>query len=102
MSGASADTLVLHADGGSRCPASILARDVLDVRALLAAANVDVTGGVSALRNYLSVVDQGNDAAINFDPTGHGGGSTIAVLQGLGGSVSGLGDLVTKGALRFT
>lgn len=38
--------------------------------------------------DYLTVVDQGADALLRFDPAGHGGGSTVVVLQGLGSTVT--------------
>ena len=74
--------------------------DVLDVRSLLATANIDLVGDVAALGNYLTVADQGADAVVSFDPTGHGGGSTIAVLQGLAGTVTGLESLLAHGAIQ--
>jgi hypothetical protein len=98
---ASADTLVLHASGVDQVSGFDPATDILDVSSLLTAANVDLNGDVAALSNYLTIADQGSDARVSFDPTGHGGGSTVAVLQGLGGVVTGLDTLVARGAIRI-
>ena len=76
--------------------------DALDLHSLLAAANIDLSGNLSALGNYLTVTDQGADALVSFDPSGHGGGGTVAVLHGLGASVGGLDALIAKGAIRMT
>jgi hypothetical protein len=56
---------------------------------------------MAALSRYLTVTDQGSDALISFDPAGHGGGTTIADLQGLGGIVTGSGQLFAQGAIRI-
>jgi hypothetical protein len=53
------------------------------------------------LGNYVTIVDQGANALVNFDPTGHGGGGTIAVLQGLGSTVTSLQTLITDNAIRI-
>jgi hypothetical protein len=65
---------------------------------LLAGTGIALTG---ALSGYLTIVDQSGAAVLNFDPTGHGGGSAVAVLHGLGGSVIGFGELVAQGAIRM-
>lgn len=75
--------------------------DVLDFSAVLSEAKIDLTGGIAALGNYVTIVDQGANALVNFDPTGHGGGSTVAVLQGLGNTVANLQTLVTDNAIRI-
>jgi hypothetical protein len=101
MAGASDDTLVLHSGGVDRVSGFDPSTDVLDVGSLLSEANVDLSGGITALVNYLGVTDQGANAVLSFDPTGHGGGSTIAVLAGLGNTVTGLNTLVADGAIRI-
>jgi hypothetical protein len=58
-------------------------------------------GSITALENYLTVTAQGANALLGFDPTGHGGGSTVAVLLGLGNTVSGLNTLIADGAIRI-
>jgi hypothetical protein len=68
---------------------------------LLTGTGLDLTGNVAALGDYLTVVDQGTDAVFRFDPTGHGGGSTVAVLQGLGGTITSLDTLTARGAVRI-
>ncbi len=74
--------------------------DALDLSALLSAANINLNGDITALEKYVAVTDQGRNATINFDPTGHGGGSPIAVLIGLGTTVTSLGSLISDGAIR--
>jgi hypothetical protein len=101
LAGTSGDTLVLHAGGVDQVSGFDPGSDVLDLRALLAQAKVDLNGDVAALSNYLTVADQGSDVRVGFDPTGHGGGGTVAVLQGLGGVVTGLDTLVARGAIRI-
>jgi hypothetical protein len=100
LSGASGDTLVLHASGVDQISGFDPATDVLDVGSLLAGTGLNLTGDIADLSRYLTVVDQGTNALLRFDPTGHGGGSTVAVLQGLGGTVTGLNTLVTQGAIK--
>jgi uncharacterized repeat protein (TIGR03803 family) len=99
LAGASADTLVLHAFGVDQVSGFDPGTDVLDVRSLLREANVDPHGDFAALSNYLTVRDQGADALLRFDPFGQGGGSTVAVLQGLGHSITSL-DMMTT-AIRI-
>ena len=101
LSGTSADTLVPHTNSLDQVSGFDPAKDVLDLRSMLSEANVDLTGDLPALSNYLTVVDQGSNALLNCDPTGHGGGSTVAVLQGLGATVTGLDSLSTLGAIRI-
>jgi len=76
--------------------------DVLDLRSLLSEANVNLNGSFAASGNYLTVTDQGTSAVLNFDPTGQGGGSAVAVLQGLGSTVTNLDTLIAQGALRVS
>jgi hypothetical protein len=76
--------------------------DVLDLGPLLSAANVTLSGNLAALSNYLTIADQGADAVVRFDPTGQGGGNAVAILQGLGSTVTTLDTLVAQGAIRIT
>jgi hypothetical protein len=100
LPGTSGDALVLRADSMDQVSGFSPGTDVLDVGALLATANVNLNGDLAGLANYLTVVDQGADAVLNFDPSGHGGGSAIAVLQGLGSSVTSVASLIDHGAIR--
>jgi hypothetical protein len=68
---------------------------------VLSEAGINLNGGLAALGNYVTIVDQGTNALVNFNPTGHGGGSTVAVLQGQGSTVTSLGALVADNAIRI-
>ena len=102
LSGTGADTLVLCANGIDQVSGFNPGSDVLDFSSLLSAANVDLKGNFANLESYVSVIDQGTQTLIDFDPTGLGGGSTVAVLQGLGSAVTGLDALIAQGAVRIT
>ena len=102
LPGASDDTLMLHTGGLDQVSGFNPSTDVLDFSAVLSAANINLNGNVAALGNYVTIADQGANALVNFDPTGHGGGSTVAVLQGLGSTVTGLGTLIADNAIRIT
>jgi hypothetical protein len=101
LSGSGADTLVLHTGGVDQISGFDPNTDILDLRTLLAGTGLHLTADVAALSNYLTVVEQGTDALLRFDPSGQSGGGTVAVLQGLGGSVTGLKSLIAHGALRI-
>ncbi len=101
LSGTSGDTLMLHTGGVDQLSGFDPGTDVLDFSAVLNEAGVDLTGGVAALGNYVTIADQGANAVVDFDPTGHGGGSAVAVLQGLGSTVTNLGGLIAQGAVRI-
>ena len=101
LTGASADTLILHANGVDQISGFDPTTDVLDLSSLLSETNVNLNGDISALSNYLTIADQGSDAFVNFDPSGQGGGSAVAVLQGLGNTVTNLSTLVEQGAVRI-
>ena len=101
LASASADALVLHASGVDQVSGFNPATDFLDVSSLLSEAHVNLND-IAALGSYLTVVDQGANALLRFDPTGHGGGSTVAVLHGLGSTVPSLNALVTSHAIRIT
>jgi hypothetical protein len=96
QAGASGETLMLHNDGVDQVSGFDPSSDVLDVHALLAGTGLALSGDVASLSGYLTVADQGGNALVGFDPTGHGGGSTVAVLQGLGSSVTGLSSLTVR------
>jgi hypothetical protein len=101
MTGVGADTLALHMGGVDLISGFDPSIDVLDLRTLLNEANVDLDGNTAVLGNFLAVVDQGADALVNFDPAGHSGGGTVAVLLGVGNAVTSLGGLVADGAVRI-
>jgi hypothetical protein len=93
LAGSTGDTLVLHAGGTDQITGFDSGTDVLDLRSLLSETSPNLTG-------YLTVVDRGADALLNFDASGLGGGTTVAVLQGLASTVTGLDALVVNGTLR--
>jgi hypothetical protein len=93
--------MVPHNGGTDQIAGFDPATDVLDLRSLLSEANVNLNGDVPALSHYLSIAGQGANVCVNFDPTGQGAGSTIAVLQGLANVVTGPGQLVAQGAIRI-
>jgi hypothetical protein len=101
MPGTSDDTLMLHTGGVDQVSGFSPSTDVLDFSSVLSEASINLNGNVAALGNYVTIADQGANALVNFDPTGHGGGGTIAVLQGLGSTVTSLGALVTDNAIRI-
>ena len=101
LAGTSNDSLVLHANSLATVSGFDPTTDVLDPRWLFAESNVDLTGGMATLANDVSVVDQGADALIRFDPTGQSGGGVIADLQGLGGIVTSLATLIAQGTIRI-
>jgi hypothetical protein len=100
LTGSGGDTLVLHEGGLDQVLGFDPATDVLDLRSLLADGNVDPHGNIAALSNYLTIADQGADARVGFDPAGHGSGSMVAVLRGLGGIATELDTLIARGAIR--
>jgi hypothetical protein len=101
LAGASMDTVVLHSDGVDQISGFDPVTDGLDLRLPLATANVDLGGNMAVLGNFVTVADRGSDAVVSFDPTGHGGGGTVAVLHGLGGT-GGLAALIAQNAVRVT
>lgn len=100
LTGASGDAVVLDLGGVDRIAGFDPATDVLDLRSLLSGTGLNLNAGATALGHYLTIVDQGPDALLRFDPAGHGGGATVAVLSGLGGTVTGLDTLLARGAVR--
>ena len=73
--------------------------DGLDVSSLLSEANVNLNGDVAGWGHYLSTTNQGGNALVDFDPAGQGGGGTVAVLQGFGSALTGMGQLLGAGAI---
>jgi hypothetical protein len=102
QAGTKGDSLMLHNGGVDQVSGFDPSTDVLDVHALLAGTGLALSGDVASLSGFLNVVDQSGDALVRFDPTGQGGGSTVAVLQGLGDSVTGLASLIAHGAVRMS
>ncbi len=100
LAGASADTAVLHFGGADEMTSFDPGTDVLDFSSLLSEANIDLNGSATALGNYVTIAVQGGNALINFDPTGHGRGGTVAVLQGLGSVVTGFNTLGAELTIR--
>jgi hypothetical protein len=98
---AEADTLVLHSGGVDQITGFNADTDILDFSALLSAANINLNGNIAGLTNYVTITDRGSDALVNFAPTGQGSSSTIAVLQGLGSSVTNLETLIARGTIRI-
>jgi hypothetical protein len=101
LPGATGDTLTLHGDGVVQVVGFDPTTDVLDLGTLFRDAGMD-PAQVGALADYVSVVDQGADAVLRFDPAGSGGGGPVAVLSGLGSTVTGLDQLAAMHALRVT
>jgi hypothetical protein len=101
MAGTVADTLVLHSGGLDQVSGFDLDTDVLDLRSLLTEAKIDLNGDAAVLAKYLTVTDLGSDALVNFDPANLSVGGTVAVLRGLGGTVTSVSSLLAHGALRI-
>ena len=78
------------------------AGDVPDLRTLIAGNNLDLATVSANIGDYLTVTDQGSNADLLFDPSGHGGGSVVAILDNLGSAITSLADLTNHGALKFT
>jgi hypothetical protein len=70
---------------------------VLDLAAVAAAAGVhpDMTN----IGNYFSTAASPGGTLLNFDPTGHGGGSALALLQGV---TTNMQALISDHALRLS
>jgi hypothetical protein len=100
--GAVGDTLVVHGGGVDQVSGFDPGTDMLDVGSLLAGSGLALTGDIASLSGYLTVADQAGDALVRFDPAGQGKGGTVAVLRGLGSSVTGLDSLIEHGAVRMS
>jgi len=57
---------------------------VLDLRSTLVGMGVDLIGHVAAMSNDSTIASQAAGALLRFDPTGDGGGATLAVSRGWG------------------
>jgi hypothetical protein len=101
IGGASADTLVMHTGGVDQVYGFNPTTDVLDLRSLLSEAGINLSGNIATLSNYLTITDQGADALFSFKPTGSGGGSGVAMLHGLGSTVTNVATLVADNAIRI-
>jgi hypothetical protein len=100
IAGTSGDTVMLHTGGTDQIGGFNLAGgDALDLSDLFAEAHLNVQDVTPNLSSYLTVVDQGSNASLMFDPLGNGGGSTVAVLQNLGSQVTNLGILTSHNAI---
>ncbi len=100
--GVSDDTLVLHSGGTDQITGfNPAAGDVLDLRSLLAGAQLTAQDVLSNLGSYFTIADQGADAVLLFDPLGQGNFSAVAVLKGLRESVTDLGVLSGHNALQL-
>jgi autotransporter passenger strand-loop-strand repeat protein/T5SS/PEP-CTERM-associated repeat protein len=88
-SGAADDTLVLHLGGSDQITGfDPAAGDVLNLTSLLSEAGVSLGSDLSHLANYVSVADVNGSAEVLFDPSGHGGGSQVALLENGAGLVT--------------
>jgi hypothetical protein len=102
IAGAGGDTVMLHSGGTDQIGGFNLAGgDALNLSDLFAEAHLNVQDVLPNLNSYLTVVDQGTNASVLFDPLGHGGGTTVAVLQNLGSAVTALTDLTRHNAVMI-
>ena len=81
LSGAAYDTVMLNPGSLDHLIGFAAASDTLDFTALVREAGV--TPGIGSLLGAVTIATQGADALVKFDPSGHGAGSTVAVLQDL-------------------
>lgn len=102
LSGATNETVALQAGSMDQIDGfSIASGDVLDLRSLLSNVGLSASTFTTDPAAYLSVTDQSGNAVLAFDPTGHGAGSTIAILDSLGGSVTNVSQLMA-GAIKLS
>jgi hypothetical protein len=103
LSGAIDETVVLQAGGTDEISGfNPNAGDVLDLCTLIAGSNLDLAAVSASIGAYVTVSDQGTNADLLFDPSGHGGGGVVAILDNLGSAVASLPDLTNRGALKFS
>ena len=103
LPGASGDTIVLQAGGLDQISGfNMGAGDALDLRTLIAQSNLDLATVSAHIGDYLTVADQGSNADLLFDPSGHGGGSVVASLDNLGSAITSLADMTHHDALKLT
>ncbi len=101
ITGVSADTIVLHSGAADQISGfNLAAGDVLDLRSLLSEAQLNIQDVLPKLGSYFTVADQGADAVLLFDPFGHGAGSAVAVLKGIGSAVANIEILSSDNAIR--
>ena len=102
LSGIRNDTVVLHAGGSDEISGfNIGAGDVLDLRTLIGEMHLNLATVAAKIGSYVTVFDQGANAQLLFDPSGNHGGSVVAMLDGLGSTITKLADLTNHGALKF-
>jgi large repetitive protein len=103
LSGAGNETVVLQAGGTDEISGFNLgAGDVLDLRTLIAQSHLDLATVSANIAAYATVSDQGTSADLLFDPSGHSGGSVVAILDNLGSAITRLADLTSHGELKFS
>ena len=97
------DTIMLHGGGSDAISGfNMAAGDSLDLRSLIAESHLDLTNVSANLEAYVTVSDQGANAALFFDPSGHGGGSVVAILDNLGSAITNLAGVTSHGGLAFS
>jgi hypothetical protein len=98
LAGAVNDTLVLHAGATDTISGFDLnAGNALDLRTLIAEAGITAPQSLLQLASQVTISTQGNDAVFTWQPSGQA--ATTLVLQGLGGSVTGVTDLIRHNAV---
>jgi hypothetical protein len=95
LTGSAHDPIVPQADSFVRVNGFDPNTDVLDLRTLLSGTRLQPGADIAALSRYVTIVDQGEDAQVRFDPSGQGGGGTVAVHAGLGNN-PGLDGLIAR------
>jgi VCBS repeat-containing protein len=97
------DSIVLQQGGTDNITGLNLHNDVLDLRQVLAEAQISLGGDFSKLSNYVQVTDSGNDATMSLTTAGQipNYGATVAVLHGVGPNVT-LNTLINDHALAIT
>jgi hypothetical protein len=103
LPGSSDETVVLQAGGTDEISGfNPGVGDVLDLRTLIAQSHIDLATVSANVGAYVTVSDQGANADLLFDPTGHGGGSVVATLDNMASAITSLADMTGDGALRFS
>ena len=95
LPGAASDTIVFHPGSLDRLIGFSAASDTLDFTAF--AKEAGVTPGTGSLFGAVTIVTLGADALVQFNPNSFGAGSTVAVLQDLGRTVTDPSMLLIKG-----
>ncbi len=103
LPGSGRDTIMLHAGGSDEISSFNMASgDALDLRSVIAESHLDLATVSANLASYVTVSDEGTNAALFFDPSGHGGGSAVAILDNLGSAITNLAGMTSHGALTFS